>query len=249
MSSFFKRASDIVEAKINNFLSHAENPNDTLDLSYERMLSGLQETRRNLADVVTEQKSLEHQMDAAQLEIQHSDSDARMAVQVNRDDLAKAALLAKQAAVQKLQMLQQAHDHIVEQSQKLIAYQKQLESRIEQFRVQKEVMKSQYNASKAQVKVSESISGVGKNFNDVGDALQRAKDKTEKMQARADAMQSLSESGAIPDPLDSRTQTERDLDQLRSTAGVDDELAKLKASMAPKALGDGADKSASSPGA
>ncbi len=71
MSSFFKRASDIVEAKINNFLSRAENPNDTLDLSYERMLSGLQETRRNLADVVTEQKSLEHQMYAAQLEIQH----------------------------------------------------------------------------------------------------------------------------------------------------------------------------------
>ncbi len=242
MSSFFKRASDIVEAKINNFLSRAENPNDTLDLSYERMLSGLQETRRNLADVVTEQKSLEHQMDAAQLEIQHSDSDARTAVQLHRDDLAKAALTAKQGASQKLQMLQQAHDHIVEQSQKLIAYQKQLEAKIDQFRVQKEVMKSQFNASKAQVRVSESLSGVGKNFDDVGDALQRAKDKSEKMQARADALQSLADSGALQDPLDSRTQTERELDNMRSTAGVDDELAKLKASMAPKALGDGTDK-------
>jgi phage shock protein A len=247
MSSFFKRASDIVEAKINNFLNRAENPNDTLDLSYEKMLSGLQETRRNMADVVTEQKSLEHQMEAAQLEIQHCDSDARMAVQVNRDDLAKAALAAKQAALQKLQMLQQAHDHIVQQSQKLIAYQKQLQDRINQFRVQKEVMKSQYSAAQAQVKVSESISGIGKNFDDVGDALQRAKDKSDKMQARADALDSLSDSGALPDPLDSRTQTERDLDNLRATAGVDDELAKLKASMAPKALGDGTEKPATSP--
>jgi phage shock protein A len=164
-----------------------------------------------------------------------------MAVQLHHDDLAKAALAAKQGAAQKYQMLQQAHDHIVEQSQKLIAYQKQLQAKIDQFRVQKELMKSQYDASKAQVRVSESLSGVGKNFNDVGDALQRAKDKSDKMQARADALQSLSDGGALQDPLDSRSQTERDLDSLRATAGVDDELAQLKASMAPKALGDGAE--------
>ncbi|MHB8211545.1 MAG: hypothetical protein ACYDDP_09415 [Acidithiobacillus sp.] len=40
------------------------------------------------------------------------------------------------------------------------------------------------------------------------------------------------ESGALNDPLDSRSQTEKALDDVRATSGVDDELARLKVEMA-----------------
>ncbi len=228
MSSMFRRAAEIVEAKVNKFLNSAENPDEALDLSYEKMLSSLQETKRHLADVVTEQKTLERQMLGAESDSHRAENDARMALQAGREDLAKAALTEKQAADQKAASLKDASEHVAAQSQKLITYEKQLEDRIDQFRTQKEVMKSQYDAAKAQVTVNESLAGIGSQLGNVGDALQRAKDKTNQMQSRADAMESLTEAGVLDDGVDGRTKTERDLDALRASSGVDADLARLK---------------------
>ncbi len=229
MSSMFHRAAQIVEAKVNKFLNASENPDEALDLSYEKMLNILQETKRHLADVVTEQKTLERQMLAAQSDSHRAENDARMALQAGREDLAKAALTEKQAADQKAASLKDASEHVAAQSQKLITYERQLEDRIDQFRTQKEVMKSQYDAAQAEVKVSSSMSGIGSELGNVGETLQRAKDKTSQMQSRADAMESLTDSGALDDGVDGRTKTDRDLDALRASSGVDTDLARLKA--------------------
>ncbi len=228
MSNMFHRAAEIVEAKVNKFLNASENPNETLDLSYEKMLTALQETKRHLADVVTEQKMLERQMLAAQADSHRSENDARTALQAGREDLARAALTEKQAADQKAASLEQASQRVAEQSKKLIDYEKQMEQRIDQFRMQKEVMKSQFDAAKAQVQVTESIAGVGHQLGSVSDAMQRAKDKTDQMQARADAMEALTDAGVLEDPADGRTKTERDLEALRASTGVDADLQRLK---------------------
>jgi phage shock protein A len=223
---------NIFHAKTNQLLDKLEDPNASLDLSYEKMLTGLQETKRHLADVLAEQKLLERQMDGARQEAVKAEENARLSLQANREDLAKASLNAKQSALQKLQTLQQAHDTIAPQVAKLVEYERKLEDRITQFRTQKEVMKSSYSAAQAQVKVTESLTGVGKDLGNVGDALHRAEDKVAGMRAKADAMDSLLESGVLVDPLDPRNSTQKELDALRSGSAVDLELEKLKAEMA-----------------
>ena len=233
MSSIFRKAADLIEAKVNKFLNSAENPNEELDLSYDKMLSSLQETKRHIADVVTEQKLLESQLHDATAAGQKAEDDARMALQANREDLARAALAEKQAAMQKVHSLQDARDHIAAQAQKLIDYEKKLQDRIDQFRTQKEVMKSQYEAAKAEVQVNESMSGIGNKLGDVGEMLQRAQDKTHQMQAHAEADESLEDAGVLTEPGDNRSKTDRDLDALRAQSGVDAELAKLKGEINP----------------
>lgn len=230
--SVFGRMANIFQAKTNQLLDKLEDPNASLDLSYEKMLTGLQETKRHLADVLAEQKLLERQMDGARQEAAKAEDNARLALQANREDLAKASLNAKQSALQKLQTLQQAHDTIAPQAAKLVEYERKLEDRITQFRTQKEVMKSSYSAAQAQVKVTESLTGVGKDLGNVGDTLQRAEDKVAGMRAKADAMDGLLESGVLVDPLDPRNSTQKELDALRSASAVDLELEKLKAEMA-----------------
>jgi len=230
--SILGRMADILQGKTHKLLSALEDPNETLDLSYEKMITGLQDTKRHLADVVTEQKALERQLSAVQQEISKAEGNARLALQASREDLAKVALGQKQDALTRQETLQQAHTAISAQADKLISYQKKLEVRIEQFRTQKEVMKSTYSAAQAQVKVTESLSGVGKNLNNVGDALRRAEDKVAGMQARADAMDGLLESGVLNDPLDKTSPLEKELAGLRANSAVDDELAKLKAELA-----------------
>ncbi len=68
---------------------------------------------------------------------------------------------------------------------------------------------------------------------DAGSALQRAKDRTDHLQAKAAALDSMVATGVLNDPLDSRTQVEKEMDTLRSGSTVDNELAAMKAAMAP----------------
>ncbi len=232
--SIFKHAAAILEAKVSKLLSKAEDPAETLELSYEKMITSLQDAKRHLADVVTERVSLENQIAQAQTLAAKAEGDARMALNAGREDLARSALAEKQAGAQKIAALQEAHDRVAAQAQKLMEYEQALQDRIEQFRTQKEVMKSQMAAAQAQVKVTASLTGLGHGLDDAGDALRRMQDRTAHEQAKAQAMDGLLASGIIDDPLDHRTQTEREMDKLRATSGVDDDLARLKADLATK---------------
>ncbi len=230
--SLFKHASEILQGKVNHFLNNAEDPAETLDLSYEKMITNLQETKRHLADVFTEKVSLENQMAQAQKAADKADADAKMALGANREDLARAELTQKQSELEKLASLKGAHDAVAAQAQKLQDYEQKLQDHIEQFRTQKEVTKSEMMAAKAEVQAGESLTGIGKGMDDAGEAMRRAQDRTAQMESKATALDGLMESGALSDPLDSRSQTEKELDQVRASSGVDDDLARLKAEMA-----------------
>jgi phage shock protein A len=227
--SIFGRIADLFQAKTHKLLNSLEDPNDTLDLSYEKMLAGLQETKRHLADVVAQQQSLHRQIDKADAEIAGAADDARLAVQSDRDDLARAALVHKQDALQKRQVLDQALATITPQAIKLVEYQRKLADRIEAFRTQKEVMKTTYTAAQAQVKVTESLTGLGDRLSGTGDALRRAGEKVDGMRDKADAMDHLLQHGVLTDQFDNRSGSQRELETLRAAYAVDDELAKLKA--------------------
>lgn len=227
----FKRASEIAESKINKFLTSLEDPNATLDLSYEKMLSALQEVKRHLADVVTEQKMLERQVFEAEKEVGERESEARAALKLGREDLAAAALERKHKTAEQVEMLKQSLERITAQVDRLKDAEKKYQDRIAAFKVQKEVTKATYNASKAEVKMSESVSGISKEFGSVGDSLQRAQDKADQMTARAAAMQSLTDEGILDDPLDHRDSVAKELDQIRRKSAVEDDLERLKKEM------------------
>jgi phage shock protein A len=76
---------------------------------------------------------------------------------------------------------------------------------------------------------------------DVGLAIQRAEDKTAQMQARAGAIDELLASGALEDPTGlAKDDITLELEQLASSSDVENELARMKASL-------GAGSSAASP--
>ena len=68
--SIFKRIAMLFGAKANKALDKAENPNETLDYSYQKQLELLQKVRRGVADVATSRKRLELQI--GQLEQQQA---------------------------------------------------------------------------------------------------------------------------------------------------------------------------------
>src|SRR4029078_7094573 len=158
------------------------------------------------------------------------ETQARQAVAANREDLARQALERKAIAQGQLPARDTQVKGLEDQQEKRVAAQQQLETRIESFRSQKEVLKAQYSAAEAQVKVGEAATGIGQHMQDTGLAIQRAKDKTEEMQARAAAIDELTSTGALEDfTAGDQTQLDRNLAQTSSASQVADELAKLKA--------------------
>lgn len=232
MSGLMKRASLITKSKISKLLDRAEDPNETLDYSYEKQLELLQNVKRGVAEVVTAKKRM--QLQGAQLKqtsvkLEHQ---ARQALAAGSEDLARQALERKSAIDQQLEGLDQQAEQLEQQQQALVANEKALRTKIEAFRSQKEVIKAQYSAAEAQVQIGEAATGIGEEMADVGLAIQRAQDKTQQMQARAAAVDELVASGALEDVTSAgQTDLDRELAQLSSRGHVDDALARLKAEL------------------
>jgi phage shock protein A len=234
MAGLMARASQITQAKVSKLLERAENPEETLDYSYEQQLVQLQNVKRGIADVTTAKKRLELEDASLQQQMAKLDGQAKQALQANREDLAREALTRKATLQQQVASLQQQEQQLADQEQKLIAGEQTLSAKVEAFRSQKEVIKAQYSAAEAQVKVGEAATGIGEHMQDVGLAIQRAQDKTEEMQARAGAIDELTSSGALEDFTSQGDDLDRQLAQVSAGSQVDNELAAMK-----KELGQG----------
>jgi len=228
MAGLMGRATTVVKAKFSKLLDKAEDPNETLDYSYEQQLTLLQNVKRGVADVVTSKKRLQLQSSQLEQSLVKLETQARDALAAGREDLARAALERKTAAQTQLRGLDEQVQGLEAQQQKLVASERQLSAKIEAFRSQKEVIKANYSAAEAQVRIGEAATGIGEQMADTGLAIQRARDKTEEMQARAGAMDELIASGTLEDFTSDKTQLDRELEQISSQAQVDDELARLK---------------------
>src|SRR2546421_13111693 len=134
MPGLMSRFSTIVKAKFSALLNRAENPNETLDYSYEKQLESLQNVKRGIADVVTAKKRLQLQTQQLEQNVVKLDTQARQALAANREDLARQALERKSGLQQQLQDLDGQVKQLEGQQEKLVASEKQLEVRIEQFR-------------------------------------------------------------------------------------------------------------------
>jgi phage shock protein A len=240
MPGLWQRFMLIFRAKASKALDRAENPNETLDYSYEQQLQQLQNVKRGIADVTTAKKRLELQYTSMQQQVDKLDGQAREALKAGREELAREALTRKAAVEGQLQGIMSQGHQLEAQQQKLIEGERTLQAKVESFRTQKEVIKAQYSAAEAQVRIGEAASGIGNEMQDVGLAIERAKDKTEQMQARANAIDELTSAGALEDITGSGDDIDRQLAQISQSGQVDDELAKMKVELgqgeAPKQL-------------
>src|SRR5947208_13110441 len=195
MPGLMSRTMMIIKAKFSALLNRAENPNETLDYSYEKQLESLQNVKRGIADVVTAKKRLQLQTTQLEQNVVKLETQARQALAANREDLARAALERKSGMQQQLQQLDGQVQQLDDQQQKLVANEQALSAKIEQFRSQKEVIKAQYSAAEAQVRIGEAATGIGREMEDTGLAIDRAKDKTDQLQVRASASDELGSGG------------------------------------------------------
>ncbi|WP_309132270.1 PspA/IM30 family protein [Brevibacterium sp.] len=230
--SIFQRIAMIFGAKANKALDKAENPNETLDYSYQKQLELLQKVRRGVADVATSRKRLELQITQLEQQQNKLSGQAQKAMEIGREDLAREALTRKSGLSQQITDLQTQHEQLQGEEQKLTMASQRLQAKVDAFRTKKETIKATYTAAEAQSKIGEAFSGISEELGDVGLAVQRAEDKTASLQARAGAVDELIASGALDDVTGSRKDDiSAQLDALSSDNDVEMELARMRQSL------------------
>jgi phage shock protein A len=227
--TLFQRAHDIIQAKTNKALDAAEKPDEMLDLSYEQMLDQITQVRRGLVAIAASRKQTELQEQQLQHSVDHLQDQAKAALAQGREDLAREALSRKAAGQAQIDAMESQRQQLSEQEEKLTHTLDALQKRVNNFRTQKEVLKAQYTAAKAESSVGESAAGISQSAGDSGTELQRAQDKIATMQARAGAMDELLASGVLEDVGGDTDDIQQELDEAGTAAGVDKELAALKA--------------------
>ena len=235
--TLFQRAHDIVQAKANKALDSAEKPDEMLDLSYEQMLDQITQVRRGLVSIAASRKQIELQEQQLQHSADHLQDQAKEALAQGREDLAREALSRKAAAQAQIDAMEPQREQLAGEEQKLEQTLDALQKRVNTFRTQKEVLKAQYTAAQAETSVGESAAGISKTFGDSGAELQRTEDKIQQMQARAGAVDELLASGVLEDVGGDTDDIQQELDDAGNAAGVDKELAALKAEIGPGGAG------------
>lgn len=227
--SVLKRVTTIFRAKANKALDRMEDPRETLDYSYQQLVEMQVRVRRGVADVATSRKRLELQMTQLQKESGKYDEQARKALAMGREDLAREALTRKSAAQSQWNDLQGQYAALQSDEERLTAQSQQLKARVDAFRTKKETIKANYTAAEAQSRIQEAFSGISEEMGDVGGAIQRAEDRTAQMQARAGALDELTATGALEDLTGtSKDDIQAELDRMSNTSDVELELQKMK---------------------
>ena len=229
---FFSRLATFFNIRANAALDKAEDPGQVMDYSYSKQVEQLQQLRRSIADVVTNEKRLEMQQTQLIEKTNRLDQQALQALQANREDLARMALQRKETLLVQINSYEQQLAQLKAQEEKLISMERTISARVEAFRTQKEMVKAQYNAAQAQVKINETVTGISEEMTEMNLAMQRAQDKVLTMQARANAMEALIDQGTLSEQgmlgAGSGDTLERELQKISTEQNVEAQLQAMK---------------------
>jgi phage shock protein A len=126
----FSRFSDIVNANINAVLEKAEDPEKIIRLMVQEMEDTLVEIRSAAAKCIADRKELGRHIDYLELEQEEWSRRAELAVRREREDLARAALIEKQAIGDQVEKMKAELDNLDAQLDKFNGDITQLQSKL-----------------------------------------------------------------------------------------------------------------------
>ena len=229
--SVWRRIRLIFNTELSSALDGAEDPRQVLDYAYSQQQELLINLRRGLVDVATAKQQLEQQAQRLESRIPQFDGQARQAVTVGREDLARVALERKKLAQAELEGLKKQVGEVELEKQRLASQERTLQVRVEQFKTHREVVSARYSAAEAEVRVKESLAGMSSDLAELGMAVGRAEEKADRLQARARAIDSLVDLGSFP-PVAGGDFVEIELKRITFGKEIDDELEHIRSEVA-----------------
>jgi phage shock protein A len=233
-----RRIAELYQAKVNALLDRAEDPREMLDYSYAQQQEFLRRMRSAVADLATSRSRARAQEDELRRAAGRLRAQAEQAIAAGQEELGRHALAHRAEMIAYADDLAAGQAALRVEQERLAEETRRLETRFETFRYRKEALKAAYTAAEAAA--AEAAAGAPADsfvtVPDVVEAARRAEDQTAALQARAAALSEQIKAGG-PGMLPSLDayRIQEQLDALARNAAVEEELAKIRAQMAPRA--------------
>jgi phage shock protein A len=211
----FSRFTDIINANLNNMLDKAEDPEKMVKLIIQEMEETLVEVRSTAAKNIAEKKTLMRQIASLETSIKNWQEKAELAINKNRDDLAKSALNEKQKSVTQVGELQ--HE-LAQLDVFLSAVQEdgqRLQDKLQEAKRKQEAFTLRQNSAEVRLKVRERA--IVYNIDEAMSKFERYQQKIDRVEAELEAYDFT-----VNKDLDSQFR------DLAADESVEKELAELK---------------------
>lgn len=225
--SILERFSDIISANINAIINRMENPEKMIDQYLRDMIDDLAEVKQSTASVMAEETRAKRELEDNEAQVQKYEGLAKKAIQAGNDDDARIFLAKKQEIEDIGAGLASAYATAHENAIKMRQMYDKLANDIETLKQRRAVIKGKMSVAKTQETINKASQSVNKRRH-ASSNFERMEDKANRMLDEANAMAELN-----AEPTDEATKLEEKY-AINSSAGVEAELARLKAEMGNK---------------
>ncbi len=156
----FDRLSQMLRSNINDLISKAEDPEKMLTQILADMRSQLAKAKQQVATAIADEKRLRDQADTEFKQAQDWERRAMLAVQENRDDLAKQALVRQAEHANNGQQLAQTWETHRLETEKLKNSLRDLNDKIEEAKRKKNLLIARQRRAQAQKRIAETMSSL-----------------------------------------------------------------------------------------
>jgi phage shock protein A len=218
----FSKAKDLLQANIMDIVNKSEDPEKMINLYVERAIEEVRDFHIQVNRAVADKIQLEEQIEGLNKEIELRTTQATLAVQQSRDDLARTALTyKKQAETSKVDFEAQ----LVEQTKAVEDLQENLRiltEKLEKAKTERNNLVMRQRRAQTMKNANEAISGLS--THDPLADIDRMKDRVQRMEAEAKASKTMVNTNTVEDQF-------AELEKSKATSEVEDELSKLKAGL------------------
>jgi phage shock protein A len=156
----FDRLSTLLKSNLNDLISSAEHPEKMLNQIIVDMRNQLAKAKQQVAAAIADEKRLKDQADSEFKLADDWDKRAMLAVQEDRDDLAKQALLRGQEHLEHAQQLALTWEQHKAETDKLKQQLRDLNDKIEEAKRKKNLLLARQRRAEAQARISQTMSGL-----------------------------------------------------------------------------------------
>jgi phage shock protein A len=156
----FDRLSGLLRSNINDLISRAEDPEKMLNQILVDMRSQLAKAKQQVATAIADEKRLRDQADGEYRQAQDWEKRAMLALQENREDLAKQALVRQSEHMTHAQQLEQTWESHRLETEKLKNSLRDLNDKIEEAKRKKNLLVARQRRAQAQKRIAETMSSL-----------------------------------------------------------------------------------------
>lgn len=153
----FSRLSDIINSNISSILDKAENPEKMIRMMIQEMEETLVEVRSSTAKVIAEKKTVNRRIEQLRRQAADWEEKAELALNKDREDLARAALVEKSSVLVTIKTLEDELAKLDQTVEKLSTEIEQLQAKLTDARSRQKTLLMRSTAAQSRVDVNQKL--------------------------------------------------------------------------------------------